>query len=227
MFPSFSPHGALSLGFHFLGMLHGFCVGLWHAEPTVCGAGVLRSSGTSGPLGVWSTVFLGIWEVISQLEMGIWIIWPSCFDSETHQRVGEENPPMPKWQECYTLPKSAPIGGEHVQDSLALHHNFMCLHTHIYISAQDGGFAVGWTWKFLIKSFANDLVSEHFFSGLKQSRGAMFSTPLVRSLRNCARAFITVTRPGFPCKAAAAITSTVFFCAKFCWIFPVCFGIAR
>ena len=52
MFPSFSPHGALSLGFHFLGMLHGFCVGLWHAEPTVRGAGVLRSSGTSGPLGV-------------------------------------------------------------------------------------------------------------------------------------------------------------------------------
>ena len=47
--------------------------------------------------------------------------------------VGEENPPMPKWQECYTLPKSAPIGGEHVQDSLALHHNFMGLHTHIYI----------------------------------------------------------------------------------------------
>ena len=76
---------------YFLGMLHGFCVGLWHAEPTVCGAGVLRSSATSGTLGVWSTVFLGIWEVISQLEMGIWIIWPSCFDSETHQRGGADN----------------------------------------------------------------------------------------------------------------------------------------
>ena len=92
------------------------------------------------------------------------------------------------------------------------------VYTHIYIYAQDGGFAVGWTWKFLIKSFANDLVSEHvfiFFSGLKQSRGAMFSTPLVRSLRNCARAFITVARPGFPCKAAAAITSTIVFVRSF------------
>ena len=50
-----------------------------------------------------------------------------------------------------------------------------------------------------------------FVSGLKQSRGAMFGTPLVRSFRTCARAFITVVRPGFLCKAAAAITSTVFF----------------
>ena len=60
---------------YFVGMLRGFkCVGLWHAcEPTVCGAGMLRSSTTvqPEPLGVLSTDFLWIWEVISHLEMGI------------------------------------------------------------------------------------------------------------------------------------------------------------
>lgn len=46
------------------------------------------------------------------------------------------------------------------------------------------------------------LCTQHCVSALKQSRGAIFRTPRVKSWRNLPRVSITVTKPGFLCKAA-------------------------
>ena len=145
---------------------------------------------------------------------------------------------MPKWQECYTLPKECPKWRRTCARFIGFAPQFYVFtHTYIYIYMYI--YICICIYIYMPKPVGSPLVEHEnsnqklcrsscqrkrsslfflmapvtsFFSVLKQSRGAMFSTLLVRSLRNCARAFITVARPGFWCKAAAAITSTVFLC---------------